>query len=124
MTKLARVHSGTSKLALGVVLGLLGAGCGDLLTETITDSCDGTSQGVRFCSQWTGPAIEVMAMQTTCTSSLKGTFRTGSCDSKGAVGGCRVVAAGITTLSWFYGGTAAVVMASCTQQKGTFVAAP
>jgi len=90
-----------------------------------TFSCDLTKDGHSCLDySWGGGAFSSAAVSAACTSQ-GGTAGSG-CSHTGAVGGCKLTtdSGGVTvnTTSWFYAGTAADLMTSCTAQKGTWVA--
>lgn len=98
---------------------LLVAGCGSSGGGAVSGSCD-TRTANDACIDYSGPGDVVSVYQSNCT----GTWKGGSCDHTGTVGGCRNTdtTLGLVYTTWFFAPqTAQSVMGACAA-PATFVA--
>lgn len=104
--------------------GLAITGCGN--DDSGSFSCDVVdSGGTHTCteSEWTGITETSATLTSSCQSG--GGTAVSSCTHTGALGGCKIVVkmggGSSTNTAWYYTGTAATLMQSCSDVSGTWV---
>lgn len=85
--------------------------------------CSGrNSQGISFCSEFTGLTDEQRTNTASGCTAQGGTSRVGTCDTRGAVAGCRGTVSNYTVTSWYYGNVATSdVQSLCSLQGFVYV---
>lgn len=85
-------------------------------------SCQITTAGTSYCSEYSGSGVNADAVRTACTGST-GTYGGSACATASRVGRCTYTAATLTVVSSFYAPTTAMTgQQICTALSGTWAA--
>lgn len=94
------------------------AACG----SSSSGSCQITTAGTSYCSEYSGSGVNADAVRTACTGSM-GTYGSSVCATASRVGRCTYTAAGLTVVSNFYSPTTEMAgQQVCTALSGTWAA--
>ena len=105
--------------ALGACVMLLISGCGAVDS---TFSCDRSATSQQSCTDYENYVGDAAVTKSDCTRN-GGTANESLCSRTGVVGGCRVTSAatgGSVLTTWYYTGTASLIMKACSAVGGTF----
>ncbi len=91
-------------------------------SSSSSGSCQITTGGTSYCSEYSGSGVNADAVRTACTAST-GTYGASACATASRVGRCTYTAGGLTVVSNFYSPTTEMAgQQVCTVLSGTWAA--
>lgn len=91
-------------------------------SSSSSGSCQITTAGTTYCSEYSGSSVNADAVRAACTGSM-GTYGASVCATANRVGRCTYSAGGLTVVSSFYSPTTEMTgQQVCTALSGTWAA--